>query len=408
MLTDRKETIVYAPDVLRVIIQGGFVKFLSLILGLFLASSAHAFSIEVVQSVPKETNLQVAGLPLTQDVWLKMINGAKETIDLEEFYVTSQPGEALAPILDAIRAAAGRGVHVRLIVDSGFYKTYPTDPNSLAQVDNIEVKTIDFSSLGGIQHSKFFVVDGDEFYAGSANFDWLALEHIHEIGLHINDASMAQGLESVFNMDWNNTNETRAVSSSIAQAAQPITFARLAADIFPAGYQMMASPPKQTPAGIEDSLTEILKALANAETSFKLQVYEYDTTVFGTSQHWYVLDKAIRAAAARGVQVQLLVDKAALKAGKADLQALATLPNIQLQVITVPAWSGPVIPYSRLIHSKYFIVDGTSAWVGSENWSSTYFTGSRNVGIMLVDPTVISQLNLVFNQVWNSGYGAQP
>jgi phosphatidylserine/phosphatidylglycerophosphate/cardiolipin synthase-like enzyme len=171
---------------------------------------------------------------------------------------------------------------------------------------------------------------------------------------------------------------------------------------------MMASPPKQTPAGIEDSLTEILKALANAETSFKLQVYEYDTTVFGTSQHWYVLDKAIRAAAARGVQVQLLVDKAALKAGKADLQALATLPNIQLQVITVPAWSGPVIPYSRLIHSKYFIVDGTSAWVGSENWSSTYFTGSRNVGIMLVDPTVISQLNLVFNQVWNSGYGAQP
>jgi phosphatidylserine/phosphatidylglycerophosphate/cardiolipin synthase-like enzyme len=407
MLTDLDETIVYASDELRVIFQGGFVKFLFLIFGVLLATNAHAFSIEVVQSVPKETNLQVPGLPLTQDVWLKMINGAQETIDLEEFYVSSQAGEALVPVLDAIRAAAGRGVHVRLIVDSGFYKNYSADPNSLAQVDNIEVKTIDFSSLGGIQHSKFFVVDGDEFYAGSANFDWLALEHIHEIGLHISDASMAQGLESVFNMDWNNSNETRNVSSSLAPA-QPMSFAQLAGDIFPAGYQMMASPPKQTPAGIEDSLTEILKALAGAKTSFKLQVYEYDTSVFGTSQHWYVLDKAIRAAAARGVQVQLLVDKAALKAGKADLQALAALPNVQLQVITVPAWSGPVIPYSRLIHSKYFIVDGTSAWVGSENWSSTYFTGSRNVGIMLVDPTVISQLNLVFSQVWNSGYGAQP
>jgi phosphatidylserine/phosphatidylglycerophosphate/cardiolipin synthase-like enzyme len=381
------------------------VKFLSLFLGLFLASSAFAFSIEVVQSVPKETNLQVPGLPLTQDVWIKMINGATKTIDLEEFYVTSQPGEALEPVLDAIRAAAGRGVKVRLIIDAGFYKTYPSDPNALAQVANISVKTIDFSALGGIQHTKYFVVDGNEFYAGSANFDWLALEHIHEIGLHITDASMAQGLESVFDMDWNEAGETKLLSSSTASPAESFLMKK---ETFPAGYQMMASPPKQTPQGLEDSLTVILSALAHAKTSFKLQVYEYDTSVFGTNEHWHTLDNAVRAAAARGVQVQMAVDKAALKAGKADLQALAKLPNIQIKVITVPAWSGPVIPYSRLIHSKYFVIDGTSAWVGSENWSSTYFTGSRNVGIMLTDSSVIANLNLVFNQVWTSGYDAQP
>jgi phosphatidylserine/phosphatidylglycerophosphate/cardiolipin synthase-like enzyme len=386
---------------------GGSVKFLSLFLGLFLASNAFAFSIEVVQSVPKETNLLVPGIPLTQDVWVKMIAGATKTIDLEEFYVTGQPGEALDPVLAAIRAAAGRGVKVRLIVDAGFYKSYPSDPNALAQVPGIEVKTIDFSALDGIQHSKYFVVDGDEFYAGSANFDWLALEHIHEIGLHIKDVSMAQGLESVFNMDWNETSETKSVSSNPA-SPDVAMLAEIMGDVFPAGYQMMASPPKQTPAGLEDSLTVILNALAHAKTSFNLQVYEYDCSVFGTSQHWHTLDDAVRAAAARGVQVQMAVDKTALKAGKDDLEALAKLPNIKIKVITVPAWSGPVIPYSRLIHSKYFVLDGASAWVGSENWSSTYFTGSRNVGIMLTDKNVIADLNLVFNQVWTSGYDAQP
>ncbi len=71
---------------------------------------------------------------------------------------------------------------MRLIVDAGFYKTYPDEPNNLAQLPNVEVKTIDYSSMGGIQHSKYFVIDGSQCFLGSANLDWLALTHIHEVG----------------------------------------------------------------------------------------------------------------------------------------------------------------------------------------------------------------------------------
>src|SRR5258708_4774011 len=88
-----------------------------------LASSAD--SVEIVESVPLETTLAVPGIRQTQEVWLEMIRAAQSRIDLEQFYVSDQAGEALAPVLDAIRQAAGRGVQVRLLVDSKFYATYP-------------------------------------------------------------------------------------------------------------------------------------------------------------------------------------------------------------------------------------------------------------------------------------------
>ena len=36
---------------------------------------------------------------------------------------------------------------------------------------------------GGVQHAKFFIVDGEEVFLGSQNFDWRALKHIHELGV---------------------------------------------------------------------------------------------------------------------------------------------------------------------------------------------------------------------------------
>lgn len=140
---------------------------------------------ELVESIPVETSLDNPDIRNTQEVWLEMINSAQKTIDIEQFYISNKKGEPLDTILKAIVAAAKRGVIVRIIVDSKMYETYPDDVNWLEeQSPNIIARVLDIGKIsGGIQHAKFFIIDGYEIFLGSQNFDWRALKHIHELGI---------------------------------------------------------------------------------------------------------------------------------------------------------------------------------------------------------------------------------
>jgi phosphatidylserine/phosphatidylglycerophosphate/cardiolipin synthase-like enzyme len=376
---------------------------------LFQATVIAAPRVEVVQSVPIETTLDVAGIPHTQEVWVQMIQSARSTLDLEEFYINGEAGQSLDPVLAAIRDAAARGVQVRLLIDSKFYSTYPNDPDGLAQVPNIQVKTIDYSKVGGIQHSKYIVVDRTQVFVGSANLDWLALTHIHEVGLHITDSSIATSLDSVFEKDWK---AGKAINAGLSLMSSMLSFNLNSSitDFFDsrADYQLVASPPSTNPSGISDSLSAVIQLLNQAKHSIRVQVYQYATKVYGSSKHWYKLDQALKKAAARGVHVQLLVDAVSLKTGKKDLRDLASLENVEVRVVRIPEWSGGHIDYARLVHSKYLVVDDAKAWVGTENWEQSYFTGSRNVGIITQASGTVDQLARIFHQVWASDYLSAP
>jgi len=253
-------------------------------------------TVEAVESTPIETTLAVPGIKTTQQVWLEMITGAKKTIDIEQFYINNKAGESLEPVLNAITAAAARGVKVRFIVDSKFFVTYPDVPRSLNQTPGIQVKTIDFSSTGGIQHAKYFVVDQTEAYVGSANFDWLALTHIHEVGLHITDAKIGAPLESIFETDW-------AAGVPLAPQAPSALFAAGEDSI-----GVVASPLVKNPPGVNDTLPAIVALMDGAQKSLRIQMYQYSTkaNVSGIDSlaKWTTLDTAMRKAAARGVRVQ--------------------------------------------------------------------------------------------------------
>jgi phosphatidylserine/phosphatidylglycerophosphate/cardiolipin synthase-like enzyme len=353
-------------------------------------------NIEVVQSVPMETTLATPGVRATQVVWLEMIKGAQKSIDLEQFYIDNKKGESLEPVINAIRAAAGRGVKVRFIVDSKFLKNYPNEPKLLNEVENIEVKVINFGS--GIQHAKYLVVDESNTYVGSANFDWLALSHIHEVGLHIKDKDVSQNLEAVFNKDWEMAGDLRADKPS-----SPALAASVRASSVP-GLELVASPPSQNPPGMQDSITELAKLIDSARTSLKIQMYQYSTKPQRGGGKWLTLDSAVRNAAKRGVKVQFLVDSVSLKNATSELKALAALNNVEVRSVIIPEWSGGHLDFARLIHSKYLTIDNSASWVGTENWSEGYFTDSRNVGIILQSNEIAGQLNQVFGRVWDSAY----
>ncbi|MFO0631102.1 MAG: phospholipase D-like domain-containing protein [Polyangiales bacterium] len=269
----------------------------ALVLSLCLAACAHAqpTRVEVAVTAPVETSLAEPSLRDTQAVWLAMIAGARRSLDVEQFYVSEQAGEALTPVLDALRAAASRGVRVRMVVDRRFHETYPDAVRALDALPGIEARVVDYGPRGGVQHAKFFVVDGARAFLGSANFDWRALRHIHEVGVAIDDPAVARGLAAVFARDWG---DAAPEDPSGDRVGAPEPSPTGAGD---ARITVLASPPSTTPAGVGDSLTAVLAMLDGARRSVDVQVYEYALRGHGPDQTpWTALDDALRRAGARG------------------------------------------------------------------------------------------------------------
>lgn len=360
---------------------------------LYTAAVFAAESTEVVLSTPLETTLSVSGIRPTAEIWKEMINSAQTSIDIEQFYISDQQGEALEPILIAVKNAAARNVAVRILIDLKFYATYPEPANGLGKIKNITVKTIDFSKLDGVQHAKFFVIDRKMSFVGSQNFDWRALSHIHEVGLKIDNTQIAADLERVFEKDWATASSQNYSDSSSETRSSDLPI------------QVLASPKSLNPSGIPDSESYIVSKISQAKTEVKIQVMEFSSHVFGNKkEEWLSLEKAMQTAANQGAKVKLLVDLSNLKKAKDTLTRLSKYKNIEVKFANIPEWSGGKIEYGRLIHSKYLVVDHQYSWVGSENWSKNYFYNSRNVGIGLDSSNIARSLDSIFDRIWSSSY----
>ena len=92
----------------------------------------------LVETIPVETMLGAADLPAPHVVWQEMVDAAESSIVVAQFYVASEPGKRMQPILDSIAAAAKRGVRVRFLLDAKFAKTYPAGVAWVQSVEEID------------------------------------------------------------------------------------------------------------------------------------------------------------------------------------------------------------------------------------------------------------------------------
>jgi phosphatidylserine/phosphatidylglycerophosphate/cardiolipin synthase-like enzyme len=167
-----------------------------------------------------------------------------------------------------------------------------------------------------------------------------------------------------------------------------------------------ASPKGWLPDPASWELPKLALALDGATRSIDLQVLLYrlkerDGSPFPT------LDDALRRAAARGVSVRLLVSDWSSKPNsdaRESLESLGRVPNVEVRVITIPKWSGGEIPFARVAHAKYMVIDGARAWVGTSNWEGDYFTKSRNVCVFVDGGALPPKLDRVFVDGWTSTY----
>ena len=368
------------------------------------ASARAAFKVpgyELVYSYPVETTLSEPDLRLALDVWPEMIDAAKETLDVNQFYLTPAAGEPLEPTLAAMERAARRGVKIRVLLDKSFEKNSRKGIARLKEIPGLELRLLQWSRVSGagIVHAKYFVVDSSRAYVGSQNFDWRSLTQIHEMGLAIGDAPVVAGVSAVFDHDW-------ALAASTA-TAKPDNAERPAFDRERRGV-LLASPWRFNPAGVGDSEAELVRTIGDAKDEIVAQNLEYLPLTYSRPPRYYpVIDDALRAAAARGVKIKLLVSSwSTEEPGVKYLQSLALLPGISIRVITIPeARRGP-IPFARVAHSKYMVVDGLTLWLGTSNWRGGYFDDSRNLEIVVRDEGLAERAAAVQRHLWNSPYAA--
>ena len=362
-------------------------------------------TVELVESAPIETTLDHADVPNAPEVWVAMIDGATRTLDFAEFYASEADeknlaSSALPRVLAAIDRAVKRGVRVRFLVDSIFVKTYPAILEQLKS-GGVAVRIIDFGKRGGgVLHAKYFVVDGTEAFVGSQNFDWRSLAHIQEMGVRVRSSAIAGGLLDVLDTDWELAAGGKAEARSYHH---PLTDVKM---VTGETVSLVASPKGWLPDEHAWELPRLVALLDASVLGIDLQVLHYKTkerdgTPFPT------LDDALRRAARRGVRVRVLVSEWSSKPGsehRAALEALAKVPNVEVRVIVIPPWSGGAIPFARVAHAKYLVVDSTRAWVGTSNWEGDYFTKSRNVAIVAEGGKLPPRLDGIFEDGWTSSY----
>jgi phosphatidylserine/phosphatidylglycerophosphate/cardiolipin synthase-like enzyme len=367
-------------------------------------------TIELVETAPIETTLDHADIREAAVVWPEMIGRARTTIDVAEFYASDAEGAAektsrLGPVLAAIERATRRGVRVRFLVDKSFAPKYPATIGRL-EAARVVVRPIDAAAhYGGIQHAKYMIVDGEESFVGSQNFDWRALEHIQEMGARVHSRAFARALTDVFDTDWALTGagapRTRGDENSRARprsGSMPSITAQSGERL-----ELLASPRGWLPDESHWDLTRLVALLDAARTSIAVQVLTYGTTNRDKSP-FTTLDDALRRAAARGVRVRLLVSHWGARGhARLALEAIAAR-GIDVRILEIPRWSGGEIPFARVAHAKFMVVDGATAWIGTSNWEGDYFLKTRNVAVVASGGSVPGRLARVFEDDWSSAY----
>lgn len=361
---------------------------------------------ELVYTAPVETALQADDLRNTAEVWQQMFDAAKTRIDLGQFYVANQQGSLLDGVLQHLKAAGERGVKIRFLMEEkGIRISTPETLEQLKAIPNLELRIIPYQRLsGGILHAKYLLVDGEQAFVGSQNFDWRALAHIHETGLRISDAGVVGQIQAIFEQDWK-AQALLAADKPVPQLPyQPSTET-------PQGNYLVASPRAYNPAGVIDSQVELPRLLATAKQRVRVQVMDYAPLSYGPEHsrpYYAVIDNALRSAAARGVQVELMVANwNTKKPDIAWLKSLAVVPNVQIKIVTIPPASSGFIPFARVIHSKIMTIDGATAWIGTSNWTGGYLDNSRNLELVLHNPAMSQRVDKLYSQLWDSVY-AEP
>jgi phosphatidylserine/phosphatidylglycerophosphate/cardiolipin synthase-like enzyme len=250
-----------------------------------------------------------------------LIDGAKSTIDVTMYQFSS------TVIQDALRAAAGRGVKVRVLLD----RAQPQNTPLMANLARAGMEARLTSPRFTYTHQKTMTVDGERTLVFSGNFDRASFESGRNYGAITSDPEDVWDFQDLFAADW-------------VDAPVDLGCTRL-----------VLSP------GSSQRIVDVIDAAASSLDVEAL--YASDNGVL----------RAIERAKQRGVSVRALFNDPEFGVGDASDEA-ARLLRAGILTRRLP---------SRFIHAKILVVDGKEMFVGSENFSANSLAKNREAGLRL-------------------------
>lgn len=357
-----------------------------------------ALPLQLVETRPVETQLGDPSLPHAQATWVEMIDAARRSVDLEHFYFAHRPGDALQPVVDALARAHARGVRVRLLLDAGMDKENQPAADSIAKALGCVLRRIDVRRQGGgVQHSKCMVVDGADAFVGSQNLDWRALSQIHELGIRMRDPVLAGAVARVFDRDWVSADTTQPrprIAANAPRWPRRVAMPEGATDVW-----VGASPPSMDP-GLPWDRDLIVDRVHAAKQSIEVQLLQYGVSSYGKTDS--TLHRALLQAIQRGVKVRLIISDWAIGGRNESVLRSLARQGAEVRISRLAPHSGGYIPYARVEHCKFMVVDQDWLWIGTSNWEPSYFTDTRNVGVLMHSAALAKQTRGVFERSWSA------
>lgn len=143
---------------------------------------------------------------------LRAIGLARERLSVEvmTYEAASRQGQAWMELRDALIAAAGRGVQVRMMVADWGNRPPKIDyVKGLSQVQNLTVKILSvpdhssgFIPFARVTHCKYMTVDDEVAWVGSSNWEKDYFYESRDLGVLVESPAVAQRLRRIFEQAW--------------------------------------------------------------------------------------------------------------------------------------------------------------------------------------------------------------
>ena len=170
------------------------------------------------------------------------------------------------------------------------------------------------------------------------------------------------------------------------------------ADFSIPGFELVQTAPAETPLHSDDlrSAAAVWTELFdNAKSEIVIGQF------YAVNRPGSVFEKVVEhlaAAGKRGVRIRFLLDQKGVGLSeKSTIEQLKAIPNLEFRVLDFNQLTG-----NGIIHAKYMVVDGATAFIGSQNFDWRSFEHIHETGLRITDAKVVGQVLAIFNQDWRA------
>lgn len=282
------------------------------------------------------------------------ISGSNYSINMVMYHLSDPT------VGSALMFAAKRGVQVRILFDRGEWKN-PHDSQLVTDMQNAGVQLVPASAAFRITHEKAAVFDNRIAMISTMNQirNYMSM---FDMGILTTDQNVIAEFNQVFEADWQN-------AASNGQYTPPLANANLV----------------WSPVNSEAKLVNLINRA----------IYRIELTSENMGDAH--VQNALMDAASRGVAVRVLVPMCDAGVSNFNYPFVMALRQARVDARMMPGPASPSAPY---IHAKSIIIDQKIAYLGSENFSTSSLTLSREVGVIDENPYLAVDIDNLFESLW--------